>query len=128
MVMIKINETIICCLQLALPCLAAPRRRPSPPPPPAHAAYDRGIFMKRGRSSDACKDAVQQYSVRCAVQQYYARTNELSHTRYGRRFRLFLFLQHLHKRRLEESHELRRKKRQSEGKAVAPPRKLQVSK
>lgn len=35
-------------------------------------------------------------------------------------------LQHLHKRRLEESHERRRKKRQSEGKAVAPPRKLQV--
>eukprot|EP00752_Nemacystus_decipiens_P012671 g11225.t1 len=35
---------------------------------------------------------------------------------------------HLHKRRLEESHELRRKKRQSEGKAVAPPRKLQAEK
>eukprot|EP00903_Cladosiphon_okamuranus_P015946 g14729.t1 len=35
---------------------------------------------------------------------------------------------HLHKQRLEESHELRRKKRQSEGKAVAPPRKLQAEK
>ncbi|CAM9578104.1 unnamed protein product [Scytosiphon promiscuus] len=35
---------------------------------------------------------------------------------------------HLHKRRLEESHEQRRKKRQSEGKAVAPPRKLQADK
>lgn len=39
-----------------------------------------------------------------------------------------MFLQHLHKRRLEESQELRRKKRQSEGKAVAPPRKLQAEK
>lgn len=43
----------------------------------------------------------------------------------------FFFLcgwQHLHKRRLEESHELRRKKRQSEGKAVPPPRKVQAEK
>ncbi|CAN0150693.1 unnamed protein product, partial [Hapterophycus canaliculatus] len=35
---------------------------------------------------------------------------------------------HLHKRRLEESHEQRRMKRQREGKPVAPPRKPQAEK
>ena len=34
--------------------------------------------------------------------------------------------QHAHKRRLQESYEMRRLKRQSEGKSVALPRKPQV--
>lgn len=94
--------------------------------PKLHAAVGFILSPPLHSYNQACpRGQVTLYERDTDVQQHCVGTTDLSHTHTTGC--VDLFPQHLHKRRLEESHELRRKKRQSEGKMVPPPRKLQVS-